>query len=199
MNEVEVEPASSRKGCLIILYAMAAAGLLVLVGGALFLLVAGVGMVSLGSSERGQEIVKGIVETTELALEATTAPGTDELRAAGCDQAMVTTVGGMMGAISTFVPEQDRDTIDIESHGDEVYVMCQISLFGTADLDCPGVARIYGAAVTEPPGRFVVMIDDQRDKERRCLGYYDAEGVYVGDVGAPDFRPVPPGEGITSP
>ncbi len=197
MTDVETE--SSRKGCLIILYAMAAAGLLALVGGGALLLAAGAGLVGLTSTERGQDIVRGIAETTELAMEASSAPGTDELRAAGCSQALVSTVGAMVGVVSAFVPEDDREDLDLGAHGDEVYVMCQLTPFDDVHLDCAEVARTYGAAVSEPPERFVVMVDDLRSDDGDCLGYYDAEGRHVADVGAPDFRPVPLGEGVTSP
>lgn len=85
MNATAPAPAAPKKksgsGCVIALAIVGGLGLLAVVG-------IGVGVYAFSQSKEGKAIFGTIGDMTEIMSEAQNAPGTKEVRALGCDQAM---------------------------------------------------------------------------------------------------------------
>ena len=161
-----------RSGCLTALY-------IILGVGVFLFLVTAIGLWIFFRSETGQRVLEVAGEGITLVREATTAPGTDALRTAGCDQAMVLPLGRMeelFGAIATDVPGAARGG---RAAKDETLVVCQMqTLDGTAP-DCAAVARVYAGAVPAAPEQFNVSVQTLRGSDSKCQGVYTRDGTRV--------------------
>ena len=168
-------PAKSRSGCLLAVY--------------IFLGVCAVGVVTTGigawfflRSERGQKLIEVVRDGYSLMRQATQAPGTEALRAAGCTQAMVIPTTELLKLGGQLNPETRQDIP--EKLRDESLVMCQIA--GDVEgPDCPDVARIYAKAAPQAPERFGIIVQHQRGRQTRCQGSYARDGSRLGSLGGP--------------
>jgi hypothetical protein len=103
------------------------------------------------------------------------APGTDELRAAGCAPAMVLDVRSTM---KRFAPTEDVETGLAAGMGDAL-VICAVA--GDTSLTCERVAEIYGRAV--PSGApFSVTLQRPHSKEPTCSGVFSRDGTRLRDT-----------------
>ena len=185
-----------KSGCTVLLYILAAVGAIVVVVGAIVLLITGIKAAQFFGGEDGKRMVEGIKETVEIAEAAQGAPGTDELRAAGCDTASVMNMGDMMGAVSNFVGEEDREEIEEIASSGKLLVLCQVSFGAGEPLECDELARIYGAAVPDAPEEFMVQSQKAGRIKDHCLGVYRPDGTFVSDVGEDTFKPVEPAKPV---
>src|SRR5262245_52153384 len=99
----------------------------------------GVGMATLGvylfaTSKTGKDVIdvvgkgaKAVGETAKVMEEAARAPGTPELRAAGCAQAFAIDMDKLGKAFDQF----DAGTPPPSSGGLKLMIMCQVTLLGT--------------------------------------------------------------------
>jgi len=181
-----------RSGCTVLLYILAAVGALVVVVGAIVLLITGIRAVKFFGGEEGQRMFEGIKETVEIAEAAQQAPGTDEVRAAVCDSASVMNLGEMMGAVSNFVGEEDRQEIETIAASDQLLVLCQVSFGSKEPLECDELARIYAAAVPDAPDEFMVQSQKSGRIKDHCLGVYRPDGTFVSGVDEDTFKPPEP-------
>ncbi len=135
-------------------------------------------------SDTGKEFMDSAGEVKAIVEKATSAPGTEALRAQGCTGAMVMTVAQMLKVTSllTEVPEK------VEQAG-QVVVSCNSP--GVTVMDCGEIAAAYAGAVPDAPARLLVYSKDAGD-ERKCMGYYDRSGKRLGAVGS-DFSLQPGG------
>jgi hypothetical protein len=156
-----------RSGCLLALYIMLGLGTLVivasLIAGWLFM-----------RSERGQKVIKAVSESMAMAKQAMQAPGTDELRKAGCTQAMVIPTSQILKIVSEVAPEAQKDMP--ESVAGDTLIMCQINS-DTKGPDCPAVAQIYAKAVPDSPESFGITV--QRQGQTTCQGTYARDGTFL--------------------
>jgi len=186
-------PKRKRSGLLVLVYVLAAAGGLVILVGGIILVITGIKAALFFGSEDGQRMVEGIKETVEIAKEAQDAPGTEELRAAGCDTASVMNLGDMMGAVSNFVGEEDKKELEEIAESQMTMVICQVS-FGSADpIECDELARIYGSAVPDAPDEFMVQSQKAGRVKDHCVGVYAPDGTFIGDVDEGYFKHEVPG------
>ena len=181
-----------KSGCTVLIYILAAVVGLVVVVGAIVLLITGIKAALFIGGEDGQRMIEGIKETAEIAMEAQEAPGTEELVSAGCDTASVMNMGEMMGAVSNFVGEEDRQEIEEISQSQMVLVLCQVSFGSKAPLECDEIARVYGAAVPDAPDEFMAQSQKAGRIKDHCLGVYQPDGTFVSDVGEDTFKPGEP-------
>ena len=158
----------SGRGCLILLSVL---------GGLFFLGLVGVGIAAwtAASSPKGQQALRVLQEMKA----AQNAPGTRELNAIGCHQAMVIdmdTVG--------------KDLLDLFDSGVQkpeklaakLTVYCQSGPFDTAPT-CADVARVFVKAA--PPNQpFLVTVKRQADAKQLCSSLYSMTGEFVSDVTA---------------
>jgi hypothetical protein len=162
-------PKKSSNGCLIALG---------IVGGlaVLLVLVVGVGVWRFSETKEGKVIFGAIGEATRIAAEGQSAPGAAEVRALGCDQAMVLDTQRMSKLFEQFdasVPRRDDYS---------VMVICQVGLLGHSHPTCDEVARTYRAAVSAPPGPFLAHVKNQSSGGEVCSTLYAVDGKKLRDL-----------------
>jgi hypothetical protein len=162
-------PPQGRSGCLTALYIVLGLGLVALVvlivGGWLFL-----------RSETGQQVMTTVREGVTLAQEASTAPGTEALRDAGCGQALVMSAARLRdvaGAIVTGLPE------GAGLAGAERVLFCQASRGGDPPPACADLVRRYAGAVDDAPDRMAVLVQVAGQSDAACQGVYSPDGTFL--------------------
>ena len=178
---LELQSKKKRSGCVVALYVLFGIGLFtILLGGAatyLFL-----------QSDQGKEIVQAVKQGTEWIAEAATAPGTEELRAAGCQAALVSTASSALEVITAFVPdgglrEEIRNELLADAGDmdlDEVLlVACTNGRFDGKPPSCPKVARVYSEAVDFAPPAFYVIVLQEGASEPVCQGIHAPDGTPI--------------------
>lgn len=128
-----------------------------------------------------QNVFGAIGEAATIMAEAQSAPGTAELRAIGCEQAMALDPAKMLKIADRFVDAGGSPPSATPPEVERI-VMCQVGAFGTAP-SCDDAARVYvrGAA---PRGKFMLTVQQGSSKNKQCSGVYSASGVLVGPAGA---------------
>jgi hypothetical protein len=119
-------------------------------------------------------------ESLRMSLAATKAPGTRELREAGCAQAMVMDMR-RIGELVKEMEESERGSAVEAEDLDTVIIFCQVSSSEDA-LSCEDVARTYGAAVENPPAEFEAVVLTRFPEKRVCEGVYGPDGTRLGDL-----------------
>jgi hypothetical protein len=104
--------------------------------------------------------------------EAQNAPGTSELRSAGCTQAMALDPAKFAKQALKDIP----GNYDIDA-GSGLFVSCQVPA-GTK-MTCGEVAKTFVAAPTHQPGPFTASVTDPQGNES-CARDYDASGKEIG-------------------
>lgn len=158
-------PKKGLSGCLIAVLIFAG---LALVG----LLVIGYGAYKVYSSPEGQKLAKVVGESAKLADEARNAPGTTELRKAGCQEAMVMDPARMAEIMGAF---DDAGAKNLDKLGGEKVVICQVGALVSTKPACDALARTYVEA-THPTEGFNVSVQVQGGHQPVCQKEYDAAG-----------------------
>jgi hypothetical protein len=144
--------------------------------GVLGALVVGIVVYLVATSSAGKTAIKLVGESTELAQKGMTAPGTAELRALGCEQAMVLDmkdVGNMMNDVL------DAGLGDASISG--LMVQCTIARNHSAAISCDDAASTYVRAIGGTASdEFVVTVQRHGDSRKLCESSYDATGKLVG-------------------
>jgi hypothetical protein len=105
-----------------------------------------------------------------LATEGMTAPGAAEIRAAGCDVAMVTDLSKVTSVFGL-------DAGPNASNTPMIIVVCQVAS-GKAAPSCKDIAATYVKAVP-PHTPFTVRVQTQGQAHEECQEMYDAKGAFV--------------------
>jgi hypothetical protein len=180
-----------KSGLVIVIYVMAAAALLVILVGGIVLVITGVKAALFFGGEDGKKMIEGVKETYEIAMEAQKAPGTEELRAAGCDTASVMNLADMMDAVSNFVGEEDQKELEAVAESQTTMVICQVSFGDDPPLECDEIARVYGAAVPEAPEELMIQSQKAGRIKDHCVGIYAPDGTFLRAIDAQTFEPAP--------
>ena len=114
-------------------------------------------------------------EFVETMAGAQSAPGTQQLRDAGCSVAQVFDLGSAMALLSEF----DEELAQAPEELDMTLVQCVVSKPGSIELGCDEVAGIYSSAVPEPPERFLVQVSFQFSSEAPCQIVYGSDGTPI--------------------
>lgn len=154
------------KGCLI---AVAISGGLVLVCGG-FLTWAGYAVWTNPEVQRGVAITSAAMDMTQ---EAMLAPGANELRAAGCTQAMALTTDTMM---------RFYESAAIEAPTPRTPLLVCIVARSTTPPSCEAVVQAYAGALEEAPAEMAARVTVQGIPEPRCQGVYGPDGAFVGEM-----------------
>ena len=178
--EIGPEPIGppKRSGCRLALYTIFGLGLfaIVAVGIALWLFL---------ESEQGQRVVEAAKQGASWMTEASQAPGTAELREAGCSNALVSEMSKAIDTFMSFLPDETQKSElleEMESAGGletQWLVMCSLSPLGAAEPDCGELARTYADAVPSAPESFLLVVLRQGDDAPSCRGIYSADGTLV--------------------
>ena len=120
------------------------------------------------------------------------APGREELRAAGCEEALVMDLRPMAQMARRQAQERggtegaptDAELAEIEEL-DQVFALC---IFDAKEptLDCAAVARAYLGAVPEPPPSVAAVVQRSGQDEPVCAQRYDATGRLLGEAELPE-------------
>lgn len=122
------------------------------------------------------------------------APGTQQLRDAGCDVAQVIDLGSAMELFS----ELDAAELgEAEALMDMTMVQCVLPRSDDTGLGCDEVAKIYSAAVPDPPDRFFVQVMLQFSSRAECRVVYGADGMPIAPL--EQYDPDAMAEAETSP
>jgi len=161
--------------------------LYVLFGLGLFVVVVGsISVYAFLQTERGKQFLQVARDGAAWLTVASQAPGTEELRGAGCEAAMVSSAGEALAIFMTLVPEEEkRDEIrsNLEAEAGNVpldellLVVCTLPRFTTTRPECGDLARTYGEAVPTAPQSFYMLVIQQGQQDPSCQGLYDPEGV----------------------
>jgi hypothetical protein len=144
-------------------------GALVLVGG-------GISAWLFLRSETGQKVMRVASEGITLARQATTAPGTKELRAAGCSQAMILPMKRLQELVGQISPEARNELPGAGSVGSDTLILCQITMVDGNGPDCAQIARVYAGAVPSAPERFAVIVQGGGRGKPKCQGLHARDG-----------------------
>ena len=166
-----------RSGCLTAIYVLFGVGVLVLVIGgatAYFFL----------QSEEGQKIVTTAKRGLELVAAASNAEGTEELRDAGCEVAMIDSADSVIDVIAPLLSDENakyemQSSLEAQVGRDLeglVLVFCTVPQFLQDAPECTDLARTYGGAVEFPPDDFAVIVAQQGQDSPLCSGIYTPGG-----------------------
>ena len=178
--EIGPEPIGppKRSGCMVALYVLFGVGLFVIVGG-------GIATWLFLQTEQGQKVIEVVKQGAEWMTEASQAPGTAELRDAGCEMALVSEMSKAFDLFMTLVPDEEAKSEaleQMEAAGDlheRLLVMCTLPRIGLADLDCGRFARTYSEAVPTAPESFLLVVIRQGDDAPSCQGIYSTDGTLL--------------------
>lgn len=160
-----VRPKKGMSGCLIAVLVLAA---LVVVG----VIAIAIGAWQVMSSPEGKKIARVIGEGAKMAEEARTAPGTKELRKAGCQEAMVFDPARMGDLIREF---SDGGPPKGDPGKEPRMIVCQVAALGTAPT-CDKLATTYVGAA-QPTTPFHVTVQTQGGSKPKCAQAYTATGA----------------------
>lgn len=165
-------------------------------GGAflLFVIVAGIGLYLFFTSDEGKKVAGVMGEAMKMSKRAQNAPGTKELRARGCKQAMVMSLDdfrGIADALDASVPEK-------EDPGFGEMVICSTNPWSEPPA-CDELARTYVGAVGPRNKPFFAMSQKAGRSRPTCNVLYDPAGTRIQDftddpTGAPVAPQIPPSD-----
>lgn len=164
-----------RSGCRVALYTLLGVGLLVVV-------VTGIATWSYLQTEQGQKLIEVAKQSADWMAEASQAPGTAELRSAGCQVALVSEMSEAVDLLAMLVSDEERERemlAQMESAGSlqvSLLVICTLPRKSPDDPDCGGLARTYGTAVPSAPGGFFLVAIRQGDAAPSCQAAYAGDG-----------------------
>jgi hypothetical protein len=159
-------------GCMIAFIVVSIIGLVTaIVGGiAIYLVV---------TSSAGQSAIKVIGGTTKLATEGLNAPGTPELRALGCEQAIVLD----MKKVGELMNDAFDAGLGVDSGVEGLLVTCTLPARATP-IACDDVAKTYVRAVGgTASAEFTVNVKRQNESTELCSSTYDESGTLVSTGG----------------
>ena len=139
-------------------------------------IVAGVAIYLVVTSSAGQTAIKLVGGTTKLATKGLNAPGTTEIRAMGCEQAMVLD----MKEFSALMNDAFDGGLGLGDAGLEgLEVECSLSA-SASPVACDDVAKTYLRAVGgTASAEFAVRVKRQNDTRPLCESTYDADGTFL--------------------
>lgn len=154
--------------------------------GAVLLLVGGVGVYLFLRTPQGQKILTLAREGTAILAEAAMAPGTSELRDAGCETALAVPAGKLADLVRQLEPTAGGDALGqgFLSAGaldlGTTVVFCSQREPGTPD--CSAAAKIYASAVAEAPERFAILMAPRPNALAGCSGIFAPDGTRIGEL-----------------
>jgi hypothetical protein len=173
MNAQATDPGSPQKksgrGCVVVLS---------LLGGLFFLGLVGIAIAAwmAASSPKGQQAIKVVQEMKA----AQNAPGTRELKALGCTQAMVIDMSSVGKDVMSLF---DSGAMKESKLPAKLSVYCQPGPFASALPTCAEVARTFVNAAP-PSESFLATVQRQGETKSLCSSLYTKTGEFVSDVTA---------------
>jgi hypothetical protein len=127
------------------------------------------------SSPETQEQLGAAKDFMKLMVKAAKAPGAEELRNLGCDQAAVFTqeeAAAFMETIGKFAPADERGSMSVPM------IFCNVRV--KKELNCKDLTLTYATAVEESPNEVLVLMQTQSFPQQVvCSGLYLKDGTLV--------------------
>ena len=175
--EISGRRGSGRSGLRVLLYVLLALG--------------GLGVLTCGGLLFFAARNPAVRQFVEMVAGSQSAPGTQQLRDAGCNLAQVFDVGSAMELISEL---DAAESDEADALTDMTMVQCVLSETDSSGLDCDEVARIYSSAVLDPPDRFFVQVIAQFSSQAVCRVVYSADGTPIAPLEEYDPEAMPEAE-----
>jgi hypothetical protein len=160
------EPAPKKKLSGFLVFALAAAGVL-----ALLCIAGSVMLYNAARSPQGQRMLGIVGKGAALAARGMHAPGTDELRQAGCSKAFVIDLAEMLEELPELIDAGRK----VESKNEGTMVVCQGDLVSTLP-DCDTLAKVYAQAA-HPATVFFVTAQKVGGGGPKCQRRYRSDGT----------------------
>lgn len=165
--------------------------LLAVIGGGFLVIVAVLAIVAwrVMASPEGRAIVGVVGDTMKIVQKAQKAPGTRELRGAGCKTAMVLELEDLAKIVERFDASRPSES----PFGS--MVACGVQPWGSPPA-CDDLAKTYVGAVGPRPKPFLVSVTKSGQQKPLCSTLYDGEGARTQDFDDPAANRAlsPPGE-----
>ncbi len=127
------------------------------------------------NSPATQERVGAVRDFMHLMAKASQAPGAEELRKLGCDQAAVFTkeeAAAFMESLGKFAPAAERGTVDLPM------IFCNVRV--KTALSCKDLTLGYATSVADGPDQMIVLLQAQTFPQQVvCSGLYARDGTLV--------------------
>ena len=136
----------------------------------LMVLTCGGAAIWLTTSEQGQQFLEAAQGAAAMAEEGQKAPGTDAMRALGCEPAMIVSYQEVTEMLGALLPEEERAEMEAAMPADTAVLTCQAT--GDAVPSCQDVASAYVEAVA-PSDDFMVTVQSGGNS---CEAVFDASG-----------------------
>ncbi len=134
----------------------------------------GVGFYMVSQNETIQNAYKATVGMFNVA-------GREEMAAAGCQMAILVD----FETLAKLNPDKDTDHTDMPK--DKRLVVCNVAR-NTDAPTCDAIAKIYRAALSEPPEHFAVVVNITDVDDPQCATRYDAEANPIGPAELDDVK-----------
>ena len=122
-----------------------------------------------------QEQLGAAKDFFKLMATAAKAPGAEQLRKLGCDQAAVFTkeeAASFMESLGKFAPDEERGTLEVPM------IFCNVRV--KKELNCKDLTLAYAASVVEAPNEVLVLMQTQSFPQQVvCSGLYLKDGTLV--------------------
>jgi hypothetical protein len=122
-----------------------------------------------------QEQLGAAKDFMRLMMSAAKAPGAEQLRKMGCDQAAVFTkeeAAAFMESLGKFAPPEERGTMDVPM------IFCNVRV--KKELSCKDLTLTYASSVTEAPNEVLVLMQTQSFPQQVvCSGLYLKDGTLI--------------------
>lgn len=171
----------NRKGCLI---ALAVVGGLM----AILAILVSVAAYRFSRDPEVRKVFAVVKEGVSASISGMNAPGTEQLREAGCKQAMVFDTRKMVELVEELEPSTD-DAPDAASMAPTI--ICQVG--SKSALDCPTVVQVYVSAVPDAPEELIVQVQENSfmKQGQRCGGLYGRDGTLLQEFAEEEEVPFP--------
>lgn len=130
-----------------------------------------IGVYAISQNPEVQRVARAVGGAMRVMGEAASAPGTNQLRSAGCNRAMVFDTEDL----AELARELQDDNIQSGPDPEVRLVVCQW-INAPQQPRCDDIARVYVQAVPTQPGPFVVMVQNIRQQQTQCMSRYGANG-----------------------
>ena len=140
-------------------------------------LISGIAVFVAARSDTGKKIFSAMDQGVKLAQQGINAPGTAELRAAGCPEALVMDMKEAMAIAGTFIDGGLGD----DSELDYLSVTCSAAAGSAVELpSCEALAAVYAKAV--PSERSFVVEAKRGGNKALCSQQYSGDGTFIKDM-----------------
>ncbi len=132
------------------------------------------GTIGMNQAMKDPNVRKGFAAVgkgMKMAEKGMTAPGTAELRKAGCTQAMAVDMSDALEIAEMFMDGGEKKGADDMG----IIVICQGNMFDSLPTDCSALARIYVDAA-HPTRGFALQVQKQGESKPICQNTYNSDG-----------------------